>query len=86
MFVLDLSRRISQRAPIDGAGDKSHWGDTRLMIVRLRIRPTEGTAVRTSNDLREEPNLGPALPCRPCQHLPNPEGLHGGRPGRRLQR
>ena len=59
-----------------GAGDNSHCADARLMVVRLHRRATEGTAVRTSKDLRVEREFCPTWPCRPCQYLANPEGLH----------
>ena len=71
-------------APIDGAGDNSHWADTRLMVVRLRRLATEGTTVRTSNDLRVEGELGPTLPCRPSQPLAIPEFLYAAGAVRRL--
>ena len=84
MFVLDLCRRTSHLAAIDGTGDNSHRTDTRVVVVRLPRRATEGTAVRTSNDLGVERQLGAPFSCRPCQDLAYPEGSDSAGPGRCL--
>ena len=56
------------------------------MVVRLPPRASEGTGFRTSNAVRGERELGPALPCRPCRNLAHTEGLHAAHAVRRRQR
>ena len=54
VLMLDLQRRASHLAPIDGTADHSPRADARLVIIRLRGRSDEGATVRATHAVRIE--------------------------------
>lgn len=51
------------------------------MVIGLGGRTPEGRPVRAAKDLLVEGQVGPPLPGRPAQVLPDPEGVHAAGDG-----
>ena len=80
MLLLDLCRRGSHLAPVDGAMDHSHWSEP-LLKVRLSRLDTEAAAVLEVHALRIECEMGLSLPRMAYQDLVNPDALHASEQG-----
>ena len=86
VLALDFPRGPRELTTFDGAGDDATWADSRLLVVRLRGRPTEWAAEGAVDHLGVEGELRPTLPRRPGQDLALPGWLAAVRARRRARR